>query len=114
MTNATTLQHTPAPWHVDDEHGSLVIRNGGLIADVGPAHKEANAKLLAASPDLLEACMTFERWLRREEAGLALPEGCERDSVEGKRIFQAWWDENLNLCRKAQTQARTALKDTAP
>ncbi len=52
----------------------------------------------------------FERWLRREESGLTLPEGCERGSAEGERIFQAWWDENLNLCRKAQTQASAAIE----
>ena len=33
------------------------------------------------------------------------------DPGEGKRIFQAWFDENLNLCRKAQAQAHAAIKE---
>ena len=49
------MEHTKGPWHIDDELGSLVIRNGGLVADIGPANKEANSKLMAASPVMLEA-----------------------------------------------------------
>ena len=75
MTNATTLQHTPGPWHVDDEHGSLVIRNGGLIADIGPAHKEANARLIVTSPELLDALREV-----MGQVGGFLPRKMERDA----------------------------------
>ena len=68
MTNA----HTPGPWHIDrtgEHHGQrpygiragkrgLTRRNivnwGGLAAPASP-ETEANARLIAAAPDLLEA-----------------------------------------------------------
>jgi hypothetical protein len=64
MTNAT---HTPGPWHINEELSKratyLVFSgdgNGYLVANVGNYHTddkecEANARLIAAAPDLLEA-----------------------------------------------------------
>ncbi len=49
-------EHTPGPWRLDHEHGSLIIRSNdaGLIADVMPwaNSNEANARLIAAAPDM--------------------------------------------------------------
>ena len=57
--------HTPGPWEVD-EHEGLVYRpmpeQGANAADfvcsisTGKPEAEANARLIAAAPDLLEAC----------------------------------------------------------
>ena len=58
------MSHTPGPWEVDTEEEEgrswVVIRGAGFyIANVsggiGPGITEANASLIAAAPDLLEA-----------------------------------------------------------
>ena len=62
-------KHTPGPWEFGPNHsstglaGQLVVRpagefpHGEWVADVGSMyddHREANARLIAAAPDLLE------------------------------------------------------------
>lgn len=65
-----THTHTPGPWHCSHEtslHGTKLIygADGYLIADAGRIHHrtetemEANARLIAAAPELLEACKSF-------------------------------------------------------
>ena len=60
-------KHTPGPWtchELGDEDGSWerwsIVHNGPLCyggdACQGPAVSEANARLIAAAPELLEAC----------------------------------------------------------
>jgi hypothetical protein len=58
------MNHTPGPWrqHTDGEktYASVRGRNGQCVADCGSRSDvvaQANAKLIAASPDLLEALM---------------------------------------------------------
>ena len=63
--NATEqVKHTPGPWTIEREADRLLIRNRvGYFGDLlvgGPnpdanAQNEANARLIAAAPDLLEA-----------------------------------------------------------
>lgn len=58
-------KHTPGPWHTDDapEHAIAVCTNSGeTVADVFPnadaqsgVTTYANARLIAAAPELLEA-----------------------------------------------------------
>jgi hypothetical protein len=57
-----SAQHTPGPWGVEDYRGDgcrfRVWHDGILIAkidDDGPDFGEADARLIAAAPDLLEA-----------------------------------------------------------
>ena len=52
---AEDRQHTPGPWG-EDSHN--VYKDSVNIArlDASNANKEANAKLIAAAPELLEAC----------------------------------------------------------
>ena len=60
------IKHTPGPWVVDHMSAHLVRsqddKNGRHIAAVGPANytprydvDDANARLIAAAPELLEA-----------------------------------------------------------
>ena len=66
----TGEKHTPGPWHVDPTAPEAyyqdvnVLRHSGLAVavalhngDIAPAEVEANARLIAAAPDLLEVAM---------------------------------------------------------
>lgn len=60
------MSHTPGPWKVKSDYnvfgvgGRLVANSGGHSGSVRPEeiHEEnkANARLIAAAPELLEAC----------------------------------------------------------
>lgn len=61
-------KHTPAPWTVNPKaktnirHGNLTIANCSSTHDGSRAEEEiANAKLIAAAPELLEACISMEK-----------------------------------------------------
>ncbi len=67
-----TAMHTPGPWHADPTksfyvfaHGSLAeqagVENGPFICN---ASTQANARLIAAAPDLLAAAQDALRNLR--------------------------------------------------
>ena len=52
--------HTPGPWFAEDDNGSWSIHSdhdtlGGCIAVAYSFRAEANARLIAAAPDLLAA-----------------------------------------------------------
>ena len=110
--------HTPGPWHVSagsspgnprvivESDAGLPVCALSLRGVQGDTRRmEANARLIAAAPDLLEACQTFAEWLGREDAGY---QG-ERDTPEGECQWREWYDENMRLCSLAQSQARAAL-----
>lgn len=48
-------KHTPGPW-THSEDGVIVDAAGKQLASVFPRDRAANARLIAAAPDLLEAC----------------------------------------------------------
>lgn len=66
---ADSKKHTPGPWHVDPKAAEesffedvSILRHDGLAVavavhngDIVPPEPEANARLIAAAPDLLEA-----------------------------------------------------------
>ncbi len=59
MTATTKATHTPGPWVVESGGSSVVTPGGRAIADIPNDIDEeevANARLIAASPDLLSAC----------------------------------------------------------
>jgi hypothetical protein len=75
MTTATETKHTPGPWKYDPAFGCVVacgtvsmmicdppaIQHRGPKGELAPAEVEfyaANAYLIAAAPELLEACRT--------------------------------------------------------
>jgi len=75
-------QHTPGPWNKDeqgDANGNFTIRpddgstNGDTHAEViATVYTEEDARLIAAAPELLEACAAFDKALTREELEYAL------------------------------------------
>lgn len=63
-------QHTPGPWEAKgedhSERGWCVIDATGML--VARRLTEANARLIAAAPDMLEALKAAEEWMTREVA----------------------------------------------
>ena len=71
-------KHTPGPWGcVQRSHGTMLVRSeasgvNGYIAEIylsRPSEWEANAHLIAAAPELLDALMELADWYR-EHTGL--------------------------------------------
>ena len=65
-----TTKHTPGPWHVDTEDQDADIHSGfGMAAKtMGHGHAQdgegtANARLIAAAPELLDALNEQDRFL---------------------------------------------------
>jgi hypothetical protein len=50
------MSHTPGPWRIEHDH-DITIYSGDvpLVHTMGDEASEANARLIAATPDLLEA-----------------------------------------------------------
>jgi hypothetical protein len=115
------MKHTQGPWTTRTafKHGEpveSVIQAGTEVLasayDLGSDRRdemEANARLIAAAPDLLEACKTFAEWLRREDAGFDHRTN-DRKTTEGEAAWKEWYYGNLDLCGKAQDQAVAAIK----
>lgn len=107
-------KHTPGPWTADDNDSysvwSVYGYNNQRLANVfgDSAEADANARLIAAAPELLEACQTFAEWLRREEDGFVAA-GKSRDTPEGEAEWREWFYGNITLCGLAQDQARAAI-----
>lgn len=65
----TEYKHTPGPWHVGtkEAHHCVYDARGWQIADASPLGKsddtKANARLIAAAPDLLSALEKTLSWL---------------------------------------------------
>ncbi len=74
--------HTPGPWHVAGERGEWVndsremnvcrlnatvsVEPDGKVRDDGPKSHGANAHLIAAAPELLDACREALEFLRED------------------------------------------------
>ena len=56
------MSHTPAPWKIDGAISTRVLlindAKGYAIGEIVDTRNPANAKLIAAAPDLLEALLT--------------------------------------------------------
>lgn len=57
--------HTPGPWVVCEAHKGFVISNDknnydiAVVRNIGSQNNEANARLIAAAPELLNALLDF-------------------------------------------------------
>ena len=122
-------EHTPGPWVAADygpdrigpaqvvaslgvdrrgRHWVVATAAGNACSTVADGELPANALLIAAAPDLLEACKMFAEWLRREDEGPRYPTGVVRDTEAGNAIWRAWYYGNIELCDRAQVLARAA------
>lgn len=111
-------KHTPGPWYaypnvlqVADKKYWFTddgARHGDTPNMVIECARVADAHLIAAAPDLLQACQTFAEWLHREDVGFAVL-GHDRSTPEGESAWREWYDGNLTLCALAQKQACAAI-----
>ena len=79
MKNETKLKHTPAPWQLSTIDGEDCLMVGGgddgsmIVADIrtDDPHNvvRANARLIAAAPDLLDALMQATILLKHAHDG---------------------------------------------
>ncbi len=94
MDNET--KHTPGPWALHADHaingGHQIWGDGCLVADVAT---DANARLIAAAPDLLAA-------LEGCRAALATLSGPRRDLAD-------WHRQNVARLATAEVAARAAI-----
>ncbi|SRR5258708_5716122 len=93
-----TTQHTPGPWTVESDQGGYAISSRGTDAPWQPhvanAWREADARLIAAAPRMLEALAKMER-LATELFG-------DGDDVDGRARAQ---------CIANMAEARAILRD---
>ncbi len=98
-----TTKHTPGPWKVDADtikttwntvygHPNPICR---VMLQDGIAYRDANARLIAAAPELLEACKVLENvFAATERAQAGLRDFCVTDLQNA-----------LDLARHAITKA---------
>ena len=68
------MRHTPGPWHVDSTHVRHAINTNDVhiaMGNIGPGLTEdegiANANLIAAAPELLDALQWLDTAIMPEE-----------------------------------------------
>jgi hypothetical protein len=97
------VSHTATPWHVDSSRVKYAINSGDkhiaivscYVEQAGDeSENEANARLIAAAPDLLEALKTIEI----AASFAAIPDQGERAAM----------DAALNVVRAALAKAEAA------
>jgi hypothetical protein len=79
MIAQTATKHTPGPWefsYVPGEYGHVITIVEGEIAEtfretVGEEQAVANARLIAAAPELLEALSAILQDIKRRKYNLA-------------------------------------------
>lgn len=63
------MQHTPGPWMGHSKNGRIVMAGDTKVATaertVNPPEAFTNAKLIAAAPELLEACKAVLQYLEQ-------------------------------------------------
>jgi hypothetical protein len=95
------LPPSPSPWSMEMSNWTAIIRDadGHMVCSVSifNAMDEANARLMAAAPRLLEACERALPYLR-DHIGLTANAGFGEDDL-GDRIA-------LDLCEEAIARAR--------
>jgi hypothetical protein len=72
------------------------------------ADNDADARLIAAAPELYEAAIKHLEWVEKEHAGPDYA-GLTRDThPDGESIWRKWWNEQLDLCADTERLCLTA------
>lgn len=108
----TTSAHTPGPWHIDRQspHSPICIKPfpGRVICDIDgtDAEAEANARLIAAAPELLQTIrsdrVAFGERIEvleeeKRELGVSDEEFADQDIIENYRYLVARCDGVIAL-----------------
>jgi hypothetical protein len=103
-----SAKHTAGPWHVGKDFGAgigkgvFVAGNRRVIANMFGDDQLANAHLIAAAPDMLEALKAYEE-ARHYAADLMLL------AADGTRITDAHDAKCRNLWKRARTMIKAAI-----
>lgn len=115
------LAHTPGPWALESspyEDGTpyFKITAGEPYIDgekmgfgFSAIMREADARLIAAAPEMLAALEAHQLWSKRESEGPLYPWGMKRDSPGGEEIWRSWWNDQLRLCALSHELTDAAL-----
>ncbi len=112
-------KHTPGPWRVEKtgKPSKRVFAGDELIAtirhfftgvdDVGPlpSQTRANARLIAAAPDLLEACEAFAAFERHTPDCANCDEWGAGNCEEGHRLYSVACDSINEAIAKAKGES---------
>ena len=100
--------HTPGPWKVGykNESGRYIEAPDGYVAVVhywsrSDEEMEANARLIAAAPDLLEALI----WMVENDDTNEGDEPVDLLGGESWNEYNAYWIDGLNRARSAIAKA---------
>lgn len=88
-------KHTPGPWSVGS-HRSIQSASGTICetySHMGIAAADSNERLIAAAPELLEACRQMMRWFEVEDDHSQMPGFMDR----------------INLCKQVEILASAAI-----
>jgi hypothetical protein len=101
MTSQTKPQHTPGPWVLDSmgyicwQRMDTFTRSEGGIAKLMRPSNEADGRLIAAAPDMLEAL----QYLIQDRPGT--------------ESFDKWWEIRVQAARAAIAKAVGTNRDQA-
>ena len=70
------MAHTPGPWEATDDGDINRQHNGKRLATVSRHNGRANARLMAASPRMLEACEKLVAWDESHGDAKLISEAC--------------------------------------
>ena len=80
------MSHTPAPWKIDGAHSTRVLlindAKGYAIGEIVDTRNPANAKLIAAAPDLLESLLTALPYVEDHEGSNVYKRGAVDRAVK--------------------------------
>jgi len=85
--------HTPGPWNVNDDLG-MVIKCGGGPHDFVSMDNDANVRLMAAAPELLDLLKDARRMVQELHALLNGVDGDEAYEWALRNVGEqemAWW-----------------------
>jgi len=92
MKSQNKVKHTQGPWKVKQTavYDAVYGNNDELVSFISikqPEEIQANARLIAAAPELLEACVKFQTWAKEFCKTNNLPEEAFYPLVEVNRAI---------------------------
>lgn len=106
------VKHTPGPWIIEDDT-DIIDQNGTFIAtthdpasDIGTAREYANARLIAAAPDLLAALKASQEMVERSAEVYA-----DRLATDGTSHAAENWGAALKITKQVQAAIAKAEGD---